>query len=139
MILTAHLPRLRHPRSAVTCRRRGFALEDVMEKASAVLFAVTMTLWVGCASSDDSSDTFSCENVTSKCPNDPPIDVADCKKDIGHPTCGHLIVTLARCMLEHQTCLPDGTTDSDTLLGACATPYGVAEQCRAVSDAGLRR
>jgi len=111
-----------------------------MLKAIAAGLALTMLLVAGCSSDpDESSNAFSCDNAKSKCPNDPPLPAAECKEALGHPTCGNAAMAFFLCIGQHQTCLPDGTTDQNTTLRECAMQQTAVEQCFGPGDAGADR
>jgi hypothetical protein len=111
--------------------------EKIMLKAIAAGLALTMTLVAGCSSdSEGSQNAFSCENAKSKCPNDPPLPVAECKEALGHPKCGNVVLALFICIGEHQTCASDGTTDQDATERACSMQANAVRQCDAMGDAG---
>ena len=108
-----------------------------MLKALAAGLVLTMLLAAGCSSdSDTSSNSFSCDNAKSKCPNDPPLPVAECKEALGHATCGGAALAFFLCLGAHQTCLPDGTTDESVTARECAMQQTAVQQCFGMSDAG---
>jgi hypothetical protein len=103
---------------------------------AAALVVMTM-LVTSCASdTDDSQKAFSCDTATSKCPNDPPPDRAECKRLLGDPTCGNVFTGFLLCAAQHQTCLPDGKTDESVIERECAMQIKAADQCASTIDAG---
>jgi hypothetical protein len=108
-----------------------------MFKAIAAGLIVTMLLVAACSSnSEDSPSGFSCETAKSKCPNDGPLPVEECKRALGHPTCGNQVMALFLCLGEHQTCASDGTTDQSVTERACAMQISAVSQCDPAIDGG---
>jgi len=110
--------------------------EKIMRQAIALGLALSMMLVAGCSSSDSDSNGFSCDTAKSKCQNDPPLDVAFCKRAIGDANCSDVYMKAFLCIGAHQTCLPDGTTDESVIARECANEQKAAEAC-IPSDAGL--
>ena len=109
-----------------------------MLKVIAAGLVLTTLLVAGCSSDPETSkpDTSACDNAKSKCPNDPPPPVAECKDALSHPTCGNAALAFFVCGAEHQTCTSDGTTDQSAIERACAMQLTAAQKCFGMNDAG---
>jgi hypothetical protein len=102
-----------------------------MLKGIAASLVLSLMLVASCSSSGSSgsSDTFSCDNAKSKCPNDPPLDPVYCKKATEEPNCGSLVLNMFKCIGAHQTCLADGTTDQSVSQRECASEFNAVANC----------
>jgi hypothetical protein len=105
-----------------------------MLKGIAAGLALFLIIVAGCSSSSGSTESI-CDNPKSKCPNDKPLDSAECKKQIGDSHCGKAWEKLFKCIGEHQTCLSDGTTDQTVSQRECAAEFSGVQTC-AVGDGG---
>jgi hypothetical protein len=111
-----------------------------MRKAARFLLVGVLVIVGGCSSSSDSggpsASAFPCDNLVSKCPNDPPFPADTCRLITTDPTCGTLNQAWLRCIGDHQVCGADGKTDQTATNQACASEDAAARACNAGADAG---
>ena len=105
---------------------------------------IGLALWLALVGSSSDAPSggaageFPCDNLMSKCPNDPPFDAATCRRITTDPKCGAVSRTLFRCIGDHQVCGADGKTDQNVTNQACAAEFGASLQCAAsYNDAAI--
>ena len=95
-------------------------------------------LVANCTSTEEPTDTFSCDTAKSKCPADGMIPKEICDM-LQNPACNTVFLEFASCGVEHQVCAADMTTDMKATIKMCQTQYDKAVACNdAHMDGGTR-
>jgi len=100
-----------------------------MKKMMLCLLSVLAIALAGAACKKSSADLC---NTKSKCEKEeaPSAEkVKECQQVLDDKDCGSQARAMMECMIEKETCTPEGKTDNEAAMSACADPFAKYMEC----------